>query len=229
MRIWDYWSAVAERVRQRHVSAGMEGGAHDFTHAKRVAEMARQAAEEEWGDARLAQLCGLAGLVHNADRILQAEMHLGRSAHVPSDAVSAMVLGWIDSVVTVEEFALIMDAVLKHNLKNGPDDSRVLIALQTGDKVVNTDPDVLIRCGQHHPDLPAVDWDYFPATRPGTSYKDPRSVIRNLQFALEWGNPTSGFNVRTALGIREIGKNISLMQMVFDQLQERLVRQGILS
>ena len=149
-RIWELLPDVAKKVRQKHEEVGLLGH-HDWVHAFRVGEVARRVAKREWDYDPLTFLAGLAGLCHNADRILQKEMEVGRR-EVPREAVVTLMTTWLQRSVGVGDIATVIDAVLKHDGKNSPEDSQVLIALMDADRVVNLDVDLLMRSGQFYND-----------------------------------------------------------------------------
>lgn len=194
MRIWEQFPEIAQQIRKKHDQVGLHGH-HDFVHAFRVGEVARKVALDQWSDKRLADLAGLAGLCHNADRLLQKWS--GRRAKRKS--VDTLVTRWLQGTLDDDEVRAVVDAVVKHDGLNSSGDSRILIALMDGDRVVNLDVDLFIRSGQLHRDLPAVDYQHFLNDSEAT-YRNPKSVLRDIAYALEWVNPHSHVCVRTRLG-----------------------------
>src|SRR3990167_1071805 len=95
---------------------GVHGG-HDIYHATRVATWAQKIALNEWGDKRTAELAGLAGLCHNADRLLEIKYGRGKT---PDEKIAILLTGWLidETRVNDEEEILIVKAVLGHNKKN---------------------------------------------------------------------------------------------------------------
>lgn len=227
MRIWEQFPRVAMQVRQKHEEVGLIGH-HDWVHAFRVGEVARQVALDEWEDdmgrQRFAHLAGLAGLCHNADRLLQKKLNLGRW-DVRCERVEAFVASWL---LGVDEWEVetIVEAVLGHDGRNSAEDSQTLIALMDADRVVNLDIDLLMRSGQFYHDLPAVDYEYL-LEDPTATYRDPKSVLRDIASALDWVDPNSPVCVRTRLGKKMAEERAKILRPLFDALKMQLTEEGI--
>lgn len=194
-KIWDMFPRLVERVWTDHAEAGMLGGHHDPDHAIRVGQMAMDIAEESWTSI----LAGAAGLVHNADRIMQKRLGVDHR-DVPKDKVAALVRTQLsqsisEMLMSESHIKTVVDAVLKHNGRNSNDDSDVLVALMDADRLVNAEPDLIIRCGQHYYELPHVDPVHFDKD-PTANYRDPKSVLRDIMETLEWLTPGTPFYVR---------------------------------
>ncbi|MBI2523850.1 hypothetical protein HYW11_01365 [Candidatus Peregrinibacteria bacterium] len=106
---------------------------------------------------------------------------------------------WVGDVVGPKEVRQVVDAVLRHDAKNSPGDSRVLVALMDADRVVNLDVDLFPRSGQYYHDLPVVDYRHF-LSDPEATYQNPESVLRDIAYSLDWADPKSPVCVRTRLG-----------------------------
>lgn len=224
MRIWEVFPYVGRLVREKHEQVGLFGH-HNWVHAFRVGEVARQVALEEWGDERLSHLAGLVGYSHNADRLLQKELGLGRQA-VPRESVVALVTSWLPGTLSEAEVAGCVEAVLKHDSKNSLADSSILVALMDADRVVNLDVDLFPRSGQYYHDLPVVDHCYF-LDDPEATYRDPKSVLRDIAYALDWVNPESPVCVRTRLGRQMAEKRVKVFRTFFDALEVQLEEEGM--
>ena len=223
-RIWDLFPAVANAVREDHKKAELIG-AHDFVHAFRVGEVARQIAFDEWGNESLSHLAGIAGLTHNADRIIQKETGLGKRDVQPL-AIRNRVAMWIGSNLLPDELPQVQDAVVAHSAPNSSTDGNVTIALKDADRVVNLDADLFIRSGQHYSDLPAVDYAHL-LDDPDATYRDPKSVLRDIAYSLDWVDPESNVCVRTVLG-KEMGDaRAKVFRTFFDALREQLGEEGM--
>jgi len=225
-RIWEKFPSLAAAVRADHEAVGLHGH-HDWVHAFRVGEVARQVALEEWGDEHLSHLAGIAGLCHNADRVLAH----GHRVHLPSIAVSCegvddLVEYWVGDVLNLEVVRLIVDAVLRHGAKNSPEDSKVCIALMDADRVVNLDADLFPRSGQYYHDLPVVDYKYFLDDQEAT-YRSPKSVLRDIAYSLDWADPSSPVCVRTRLGKKMAGERVKIFRTFFDALKLQLAEEGM--
>ena len=182
-KIIEIFPKLWKKVYERHLKSNILSGCHDPFHAARVGQRALNIAENE----EIAELSGIAGLCHNADRILQHDLRAGRE-DIPEENVSALVNEWLDSTnLSEENRSLVLDAVLKHSLPNNPNDSRVLIALKDADRLVNMEPDAIMRAAQFFPDFPVVDPIHW-LSDPEATFKEPKSVIRGLSQNTEWGN-----------------------------------------
>ena len=230
MRIWELFPGIAANVRRSHEEVGLVGH-HDWVHAFRVGEIARQLALDEWGrgDERLSYLAGIAGLVHNADKILERKAGIGRRLVEANQVVSLIRATLCDGSkydFSTEEEREIVEAVLKHDGRNSETDSRTLIALMDGDRVVNLDSDLYPRSGQHYAELPVVDYKHL-ISDPEATYRKPRTVFRDIAYSLDWVTEGSGVCVRTRLG-KEMGERRSkLFRQVVDSLIEQLAEEGV--
>ncbi len=215
-RIWDLYSELAARVRKSHEAVGLIGH-HDWIHAYRVGEQAMQIAMLEWDSVKTANLAGIAGLCHNADRICQKR---------GSGNVDELVREWIYISLYDEPTRFVVDAVQKHSRVNGDSDSNVLVALKDADRVVNLDVDLFIRSGQHYANLPAVDYRHMMAD-PAATYRDPKSVLRDIAYSLDWVDPESNVCVRTEEGMIRAKKRAEIFKTFFVHLREQLDEEGV--
>lgn len=226
MRIWERYPEVFEAVRGDHEAVQLYGG-HDINHALRVAERAKQIAFDEWGSERLAEVAGLAGLCHNADRVLQKKLNIGRR-EVGREAVYELVMLWLQhSDATSVEKAEIVIAILSHDGKNGENDSFVHIALMDADRIISLEADLMARSGQHYHDLPTVDYRYF-LDDPEATYRNPRSVLRDIAYSLDWVKEGDPVCVRTRLG-KKLGKERQdFFLTFFETLKKQLEEVGLM-
>lgn len=239
-RIWELLPTLALVVRREHERAGLTSYPHDWIHAFRVAEVASSIAWDEWGDYNLRAMAGAAGFCHNADVILQKKMGVGR-CDVPREAIRTLVECQIVQATLPSAYGImqaplfsnfwpsvdtIVDADLKHDGKNAPDDSRVLIALMDADRVVNFDVDLFPRSRQFYPDLPVVDYKNL-LDDPEATYQKPKSVLRDIAYALDWADPKSDVCIRTRLGKKMAEKRVKIFRTFFDALKMQLEEEGM--
>lgn len=220
-RIWELFPDVAARVRKTHEKVGLVGH-HDCGHAYRVGDVAYEIAADEWNDRYIAMGAGLAGVSHNADHILQKELGC---RDVPYDRVWGLVHGWIGASVGGAAYEII-DAVRKHDGINSSEDSKILIALMDADRVVNLDVDLFIRSGQRFPNDPAVDYLNY-LSDPEATYRKPKSVLRDIAYALDWVDPASAVCVRTRLGKKMAESRVKVFRTFFDALKVQLEEEGM--
>lgn len=224
MNVWQQFPEVAERVERSHQHVGLVG-AHDAMHAFRVGNKAGTFAETEWGNKRLTRLSLAAGLTHNADRVIQQEKNLGREKVDPA-MVASRVRQWLRGMFTkTRDINAVVDAVVKHEGRNSPKDSQVLIALQDGDRIVNMALDLIIRSGQHFPDRPPVDYRHY-ISNPEATYRDPKSVLRDVAYALDWVDPQSPVCVRTQLAKAMAEARAMLLKQFMQELKVQLQEDG---
>lgn len=222
-KIWETYPDIAERIIADHKRVNLSGG-HDYVHAFRVGETARKIGTDEWSDA-IGIPAGIAGLVHNADRIIQKERDVGRRDIEP-EAIKALIQKWISDQCDIELCEIITEAVLQHAQINGTQDSNVQIALMDADRVINLDADLFPRSGQHYADLPVVDYEHF-LDDPDATYRDPRTILRDINYSLDWVDPKSPVCVRTRLGKTMAEARAQIFRTFFDALRSQLQEEGI--
>jgi hypothetical protein len=201
--IEEKYPLVCEKIRHAHERLRFFEG-HDYNHALRVAEIAYRIALCEWDDKDVAELAALAGLCHNADHVMQKVLRAGKIT-VTDSTIADLAHTWLvpEDLSTTDKDEIV-SAVLKHGKANSDQDSKVLIALKDADRVVNLAFDLVIRAGQHYHDIPAVDFEHF-LDDPDATYQKPKSVLRDIAYALEWVDKKSPHHIRTSLG-RKIGE-----------------------
>lgn len=172
-------------MAKSHRDVGLFGAGHDFDHALRVGIMAKELLRQT----REGQLAGIAGLCHNADRILQCELSLGHQA--PYEIyVERLVREWLMYArLEPEEERVVVDAVLCHSEPNSDADNLVTIALKDADRLVNMEPDIVMRSAQYHSTIPAVDPVLLLEDEKAT-FHNPGSVLKDLYHLLEWADET---------------------------------------
>lgn len=219
-RVWDLYPALTAAVKKTH-DAEMERlkcrsfHCHDFDHALRVGDRAMEIAE----DKRVGQLAAVAGLCHNADRILQKSDGSGPFGKVEDHRIVEMCSNWLNTesleAFTAAERDTIFEAVLRHSRPNGADDHPVTIALMDADRTVNIELDVVIRSGQYFGDMyPVIDPVHF-VYDPEASFKNPRCILRSEIEKFDWAEE-GGF-----VGLR-LPKARKLAESRFTLLQEFL-------
>lgn len=186
-RIWESVPMLFNAMRASHEEMELFG-AHDFIHASRVGEMAWQIALDEWHSESIALIAGVAGLCHNADRILQKALGIG-DGKVSVRDMNILISSWLEkepnlfqafcspsdekrNIAAAQRYHQVVYAVLNHAEKNRQTDPETLIALKDADRVVNLDIDHFARCGQHHHDIPVVDYKNW-LSDPEATYHSP--------------------------------------------------------
>ena len=216
-KIWQILPRLTQRIYEDHAEAGMVGSHHDPEHAIRVAQMAL----EIGGSGRVALRAGAAGLCHNADRILQHKLKLDLRQEVPKERIRQLIeseLGAETSVFTPVEIGFIIDAVLKHDGKNDPADSPELVVLMDADRLVNAEPDLIIRSAQLYNRLPPLDPLHFWSD-PDATFRDPKSVLYDIMQTVAWLTPGTPFYVRLPKAREIAGKR----KKFFDDFGEQLI------
>lgn len=231
--IWERFPSIVQVVKEKHEEVKLYG-AHDINHALRAGQLAQEIALDEWRDLRLSELAGVGGICHNADRILQRELNIGR-AEVPKEKIIDLVRQWLNKAefdLTPSEKEMIVEVISRHDRKNseGPSSitvERIEIAVTDGDKVVNLDLDLIIRSGQHYHDLPAVDFVHF-LDDPKATYRNPGSSLRDIAYSLDWVDPKSSFCIRTRLGMKLGEERATTLGAFFDTLKKQLEEERIM-
>lgn len=220
-RIWAIYPRLVTAIKGSHDEVGLKGH-HDIYHAMRVGDIAYRIALETWNDLPKAHLSGIAGLCHNADRIL------GVVDSDPFDGdVARLIQTWLEVTdLNESDCRIVIDAVLAHDQKNSLNDSDVLVALKDADRTVNLDLDVIMRTGQHHSTLPTVDYRYFTSD-PLATFKRPGSVVRLMEYVLEWVDSDTDVCVRTKAGYAMASQRAKLIRSYLDSLKEQLQLEGI--
>lgn len=218
--IWDLFPEVAARVRASHEAANCLSH-HDWQHAFRVGQVAYTIAMIEWGDELVAKQAGLAGKSHNADRVLKSYAENKSAAYEATLSPVSLAALWIGNELQGHQEP-ILSAVVNHARKNQEGDSRVLIAVQDADRVVNLDPDLFPRSGQHYAKLPVVDYKYL-LENPKATYRNPLSVFRDIAYSLDWVNPgMPDVCIRTRAGMEMALRRTHLFGLVVDSLRDFL-------
>lgn len=226
---------LAEVVEATHVELKAEQG-HNFPHARRVANVAYRLIEAEIASPSgsiysdldiLKQLGWASGTCHNADHLLRKK--LDRRPTIGE--ISEMVLGWLEAAENIlwENKESILGAVLQHGKPNDPADNLTTIALKDADRIVNLDPDTIVRSGQWQPNLPPFD-DYLPQLLRGGpqrgKYNHRLTIAEDLWNCLEWAEE-GPFGVRLPEAKRMIKRRTAFFRQFYSELFESLVEEGI--
>ena len=212
-KIWEIYSQTAGLVKQAHLDAKLFGH-HDWVHVFRVGQLAMEIYNHEWKNAGLASYAGVAGLCHSADRVLQAKKESSEEADI-----RRLLEQWI--TLTNPQGEDIINAILRHSNVNDDADSRFQIALMDADRCVNMSLDLVIRSGQHFPNLPPVDYVHW-TKNPNATYRDPKSVLYDINCALDWIDPQSAVCCRTELGKKIASERALNLRSYIDLMHEQL-------
>lgn len=165
--------ALAQAACVDYISQRVHGGAHDFYHALTVAQYAALIAPNQ----RIARHGWCAGLLHeHPHRLFQTEHgvcvaceRLAKHSALPS---------WAQSDI--------LQAILAHSSKDAPQDSPLLVVLKDADRLANLGAWHWLRAAQFRPNIPTVDPRYVARQDPLATFKNPRSVLRDIESTLEW-------------------------------------------
>lgn len=223
MKIWDIYPYLTEIVKRDHDVAGMRGTGHDFDHALQAAQFALTIAESD----EVRRLAGAAALCHNADRILQHQLHLEKKDVAPVK-VHELVSKWL----RVENFlpnqvACIVEAVIKHTEINKADDSDVLIALKDADRLTCTMADNIMTAAQFWSELPAIDPVYLVNDPSAHSYKNPKSVLKNLECRYDWTDESSPVCVRLPKAKELMKRRVNFIRQYIEEITGRREEIGL--
>lgn len=177
-RLWEKFPLVVEMVKNDHISQGAIGGGHDFLHALMVAQYADIIAENE----NVGELAWIAGICHNTDRIF----HTASDRDIDRKIWSYLNSGGAMLSFTFQEKEMIAEAIMNHSKLNDPKDNPVTITLKDADRLPNIGPLLCVRSGQHFHNLPACDPHFVETPDPTSSFRDPKTVLRDIEMSLEW-------------------------------------------
>lgn len=169
----EQFSQLVKAVRQDHrAKNALLGGGHGFDHAYVAAHYCLEIAEDP-----LATLAFVAAMCHNTDRHYGDEMVEQMMAHY------LRCTGFSD-----QDKFLVTEAVLTHSQRPSQSDNPVTVVLMDSDKLTILRLSSIIGAGQFRPNLPIIDLRYPDLNEcpPGTSYKNPGSVARDMMGWLEW-------------------------------------------
>lgn len=170
-------------VKEGHEASTRNHYGHGLDHDVAVAMMAASLVEDMQLGALQARKAFAAGLLHSTDRVFGPgyeevlERYLLLLPNPPFRATDA------------EEIRV---AVLRHDEfkdKNVDTRSTTQRILMDADKLVNMDPLLIVRSGQHHPNIPAIELEYIGRRNPASTFKEPTSVIEDLWGSIEWVEP----------------------------------------
>lgn len=171
--LWEVFSKLLKMVRQDHIEKGAIGGSHDIVHALFVAQYAGIIAESK----KVGILAWVAGIIHNTDRLFSEEK-------VKEQLHYYLIHG---TNFSKKEKKLIFEAVINHSKLNNPKDNSVTVTLKDADKLANIGPNIFIRSAQFYHNLLAFDPRYLEQVDPTSNIKNPKTVLRDIMFSLEWG------------------------------------------
>lgn len=211
-------------VREAHETRKMAHG-HEFDHAFAVANLANFFSESLLGvtSSVMHELAWMAGICHNADRIIALDRGTPRG-EVPRSDIEALVRSWLDTEPALgnEDKDIIVRAVLNHGKPNEETDDAVTIALKDADRVVNARFDVVIRSGQFQPELPVLDPTLLLEDKRGR-YNGRFTIIADLVDCLDWGNlADERFGVRSSAAKKMIVRRVKkLRKFLEDNIEQR--------
>lgn len=159
-------------VKRLHDSFTNQRG-HDMYHNVHVAIYGLMVADEA-----IRELVWLAAIPHSLDRIAGDE-----SFETNVRNCLRLVEG-----ISATDLDTVFDAVMKHGRLNDESDSPVLVALKDADRLANLQLTLVIRAGQHRPNIPACEMRHLrtsnplcPASDPA-SHSKPQSVFDDLRY-----------------------------------------------
>lgn len=232
-RVWDLFPRLSTAVWQTHEEYMTRLNCrsfhcHDFDHALRVGQRALEIAD----DPRIGQLASIAGLCHNADRLLQKEDGCGPTGIIDDVRVIALTTGWIrkagtEIITTQSEEDQIIDAVLRHGQPNGPNDGPVLINLMDADRTVNIELDVIARNAQYAGDsLPIID-PYNFIYAPDATFRSPGCTLRGDYEKFDWRVEGGFVGIRLAKARKLAEPRFELLQKYFDDVIMQRMHSGL--
>ena len=166
-----------EAVKKTHegiLAAGKTTMGHGWDHDLRVAQTDILIAE----DPRVGEMGWCVGVMHSADR------HYGEQTEEVLRGYFALLP---KGEFAVEEHVMMWNALIEHSKKNSDADNPVTVALKDADRLANLGALNLIRCGQHHPDIPACIPEYLGRVHPESTFRNLKSCYDAISVVnLEW-------------------------------------------
>jgi len=197
----DLFPELHEAVKRAHQQYGLTASGHDFNHDDRVANYAGIIAPDDL----IRRKAVAAGYCHSIDHMLEKHLELSPDPDKEIE-VEKLVRELLENTdFTAEERDDVVHVVLRHEGVNKETDTPLQITLCDADRLANMDADVIIRGGQFHPDLLAVDLVHFE-NDPGATYRDPRSVLWDVNNCATWANETGPYILRLPKA-RELGRS----------------------
>lgn len=205
------YQTLTKMVRQDHLSAETSKKGHDFYHAYRVAQCAKRIAENE----RVAELGWVAGIVHNSDHLFPGNISENLKRYFEATSLCA------------KDWHLIIEAVQNHSERNGQDDNAIQICLMDADKVVCMELDVIIRAAQFVCHLPIYDPRFVFEKDPTADYRNPKTILRDIQGCLEWVEQEGWFRLPKARALAQ--ERYNKLKAFHDDFAAQLAESGVLS
>lgn len=171
-RLWETFPRLVKAVQADHIAHKAFGG-HDFYHALVAAQYGQLIAPDE----DTAILAWVAGLIHTTDRMY------------PKKEVIPALMRFLHLVNTdiPSGNLYILRAVLEHSKKNDPTDIPVTVVLKDADRLTNLGVVMhWLRAAQFRPNIPPFDPRYITVQDPTATFKDPKTVLRDIEHTLEW-------------------------------------------
>lgn len=215
MTVNELFPRLVRVVSEAHMKSGLIAFGHDFDHDLRVASYALAIAP----DSRTASLAAAAGLCHSVDHMIS------RSPRAfPSLDEEAVVCEWLAATnLDLNEVREVAHAVVTHEASNQDSDTLVQVTLKDADRLANLDADVIIRSGQFHPQIPAVDPVHLEKD-PKANYQDPGSVLWDIHNCISWTGDVGPYTLRLQkakeLGLKRAAFLRQFIQVIRDQRTE---------
>lgn len=224
-KIWEQYPELIKSVRDAHIEFGLFGS-HNFDHALRVGQMAYILAMSD--NPTFAEQAGVAGLLHNNDRILECKLGIKfqNISSVPDLEIKKFTSSFLTKYTTFSENEkeLIIQAVISHGTKpNQPNEHIIVTAVADADRLINMEPDAIIRGSQNHPENPALDPIHIEAS-PDSSYADMKTIIWGINNAAHWMDETGPYIIRLPMA-RKLGKERSEYLFKFIEIIKRQRRE----
>jgi len=190
-------------------------------------------AEDEY----IGKLAGAAGLCHNADRLLQKQLAAGATTSedhiaakaVPREMTIALVMKWLNASgeFSGDEPARIIKAILQHSGPNLDDGDDVLVALQDADRITCSMADAVMGATQFWHQLPTIDSKWLDSDPTAHSYKNPKSVLKNLECRYDWVDPTSKVCVRLPKAKAFMARRVDFMRFYIAEIKAQRAEIGL--
>ena len=212
------FAPLVNMVRKDHIEQGAVGGGHDLTHALVVAGYCERIAD----DPEIATLSWLAAVLHNTDRLWPKDS---------DEETATRIRHHLDEGTKLDERQkdIVLQAVMRHNRPNDPEDGVVTTVLKDADRLANLGLVAVIRSGQLYNSLLPADPRYIREPDPTANYRNPKTVLYDVLAALEWDprEDKPKFSIRLPKAIALATPQFDWLKMGRDLEARRLEEAGL--
>ncbi|MBP6948856.1 MAG: hypothetical protein KBC41_02055 [Candidatus Pacebacteria bacterium] len=160
-------------VKNLHNSTShIDYGGHKIDHDITVSMLAVKIIK----DKKVAKKAWCAAMLHSVDRMVPKE-----KIKATMETISKSLNHFFNDV----EIKEIIEAAFRHSERNQHNQSETQQVLMDADRLANMQYAVIIRGGQHRPNLPVFEFEYLSGKcNPLSNYESPKSILDNLRIII---------------------------------------------